>query len=375
MAPPPPASEAERPRLGRTALVLAACGLGLACRQTVVLDPTAAPEGAGGTAGRAPVVDAGTDASNGGAGSGGFHFDGGRTDLPFCFMGQIQQIPITMRTPDIIVSVDRSSGMQSWFGTGTRLDVIQQQMQTLVMKYRGVRFGYEEFPSPTSNCGTQGCCAGDVALPNYNNYKAINHVIHACDTGGSGCNLPQRPIADALAKCWSTFDSLFTLNDTGHRYVVLLTSGDPTCTGADPTAMPCDNAITQVTKLSRSFINTAVFGVGDGSGSACLDMLATYGGIPSHIVKTPNDLSSAFESVVETIAEESCKIDVRSPPADTKNLQLLLEGIPVPNDASDGWTFDQDTNVSLTVHGTYCRALIQSGGRVELIAGCAGSHN
>jgi hypothetical protein len=148
-------------------------------------------------------------------------------------------------------------------------------------------------------------------------------------------------------------------------------------------AMPCDGAIAAVTKLSRSNINTAIIGVGDGAvGSACLDQLALYGGLDSggasplyHLARTPTDLSAALDPLVETIAEEACKIDVSTPPADPSKLLLLFDGLPVPNDGLDGWTFDQNTNVTLTVHGSYCHSLIQSTTQVDLVTGCPSSHN
>jgi len=284
-----------------------------------------------------------------------------------------------MHIPDVIVSVDRSSGMQSWFGSNSRLQVIHQQVRALISKYKNVRFGYEEFPSTAAMCGNgQGCCAGEVAQPITNNLRAIDRIISICEGDGPGCDQAQRPIADALSKCYDVFKSLYSPTDTGHRYVLLLTSGDPTCGGSDAMSTACDNAVTQVTKLSRASVNTAVFGIGDGAGgSACLDQLAVYGGLDGggasplyHLARTPNDLSAALEAVVETIAEETCKIDVRSPPADQSNVQLLFDGMRVPMDGVDGWTFDQNTSLTLTVHGSYCRSLIQNTPQVALVAGC-----
>ena len=394
MSPEPRASEraGARESLGLTrarrtrivALALAACALGAACRQTVVLDtPERLDGGAGssGAAGSSVLLDSGTGGDkNGNAGNGGGnHFDGGRLDaFPLCLGGQIQDLPFTMRSPYVIVSVDRSSDMQTYFGTGTRLEVIQQQVQALVSKYRVVKFGYQEFPAPMGMCANgQGCCAGDVgALPSYNNLKAIKQVIHACDGNGPGCNETQRPIADALSKCYDTFKSVVPPEDNGHRYVLLFTSGDPTC-GSDPMSTPCNDAVARVTKLSNTFTNTAVFAVGDAAaGSACLDMLVTYGQIDGHTVKTPNDLSSALGTVVDTIADEACKIDLRSSPTDPDKVQLLFDGVPVPKDGMDGWTFDDPgTNLTLTVNGSYCQTLVQSTARVDLVMGCLPPHN
>jgi hypothetical protein len=375
-------------RAGLVALALLT--VGIACRQTVVLDPDGLPDGGAGTSGASgagPLVDgggAGMGGDHGGPGpggsSGGMRFDGGRPEGGGSCPGQLQSLPISMRTPDIILSVDRSAGMQTWFGTATRLQVIQQMVRALVAKYRVVKFGYQEFPAVTNACaGGQGCCAGDVALPSYNNLRVIERVFNTCGNGGVGCDQPQRPIADALSKIYDTFTAtVFSPTDTGHRYVLLLTSGEPTCMGADASASPCSNAVAQVTRLSRAFINTAVFGVGDtATGSSCLDQLALYGGLDSagasplyHLAKTPTELTAALAPVVETIAEEACKIDVRTPPMDPSKVQLLFDGVLVPSDAIDGWTFDQDTTVTLTVHGSYCDKLIQTVNKVDLVTGC-----
>jgi hypothetical protein len=366
-----------------SALALATtCALGAACRQTVVLDPSANVDSGPGVAGSGPLVDAGGDGGTGG----GIHFDAGRLEVPdgFCFNGQIDHLSITPRSPFVIVSVDRSASMQSWFGTGTRLQVVQEQVLALVAKYRKVFFGYQEFPSPMGMCNNQGCCSGDVTLPKPNNYKTIASAVATCDNNGLGCNQVQRPAADALAKVYSTYLNLFSPDQIGHRYVLLFLSGDPTCMGSDPMFTPCDNAVARVTKLSQTNTNTAVFGVGDSAaGSVCLDNLARYGGLETggtplyHLALSPTELSAALDPVVETIAAEACKIDLRSPPADPSKVRLLFDGVVVPNDGVEGWTFDQDTTVTwtLTVNGSYCRTLIENTSQVELVTGCQPPHN
>jgi hypothetical protein len=394
------ASERDRPRSSRrlrgaraagNAAAFVALAMGVlagGCRQTVLLDPSAAGAAGQGGAGDsgAPPVDAARDGERMGAAGffGGGRFDGGRFDLPPTCVVPLQSLQISMRSPTIIVSVDRSTSMQTMFGSVSRLEVIQNEVLGVLGKYHFVKFGYEEFPSATSMCSDgQGCCAGDVALPNYSNRMAINHAIHACDGGGAACSQSQRPIAAALEKCFTTFQSLYVPGDPGHRYVILFTSGDPTCMGSDPMMSPCDDASTEVVKLGMHNTNTAVFGVGDGiTSNTCLDALARYGNLPTgttspvfHLVKTPNDLSSAFEDLVQSIADEACKIDVRTPPADSTTVQLRFDGMLVPTDSLQGWMFDPDTNnTSLTVRGKYCDMLTQSTTRVDLLSGCPNPH-
>ena len=416
MAPPRRASERARAGVGLTGerpraplpwvLAFAAACAFAACRQTVVLDPSALPDagapsgtaGAGGSThpgGHMSTADAAVD--GGDNGGGGNRFDGGHPDgVGFCSGGQIQPLAFMMRTPDVVFSVDRSSAMQSWFGTGSRLQVIQNQVDALVAKYQKVvRFGYEEFPSTMGMCSAgQGCCAGPVTPPTLNALKWIDNALMSCNgnngtgtgAGGIGGNLPpgcmqaQRPTADALTRCDKTFS---TFPDFGDRYVILLTGGDPSCMSSDPMSTPCTDAVTAITKLNRESILTAIFGVGDEAvGSTCLDQLALAGGLDSggasplyHLARTPTDLSAALSPVIETMAEQACQIDVRSPPADPNNVSLLFDGVPVPVDGVDGWSFAQKSTVTITVQGSYCDTLIQKSPRVDLVSGCASPHH
>jgi len=391
MAPRPRASEVRSfgsigplGSVAALALALATWALGGACRQSVMLDSVVdagdpgGPAGLGGTTG---MNDAGAAGDMRGGMTGGGHFDGGRPDgFGFCFGGQIQYIPITMRSPYVIASVDRSADMQmSFSATATRLEVVQQQVQALTTKYPVVKWGYQEFPSTMGMCGSgQGCCAGDVVPPGYNSGKSIRSAIHACDAGGVGCKQAQRPIADALSKCYDAFKVVYNQDEPNdHRYVLLLTSGDPTCLSSPmSTTTPCADAVTAVMKLSNTFSNTAVFAIGDTAvASTCLDMVASFGGLDGHAAKTPNDLSAELDTFVESKAEEACTIDVHSPPADPRSVALLFDGAPVPYDGNDGWTFDQNSNLSLTIHGSFCRTLVQSNVSVHLVGGCMPPHN
>jgi hypothetical protein len=421
MAPPPRASErsgAGLRRDPRAALLLAlsAAGALTACRQTVVLAPALTPDAAtngaagasgGGGSGGHMNGDAGED---GGAGTGGNngasgnHADGGHADGAFCPGGQIQPLSFMMRTPDVVFSVDRSMGMQTWFGTeGSRLQVIQDQIDALVAKYQKlVRFGYEEFPSASGMgmcSGGQGCCAGAVVPPTPNALKLIDNLRTPCmtttgtaGTGGgssggqsSGCaTQTSRPIADALTRCDKSFASLaaFPTSGSGNRYVILITGGDPSCPSVDPMSTPCNDALNAVVRLNRDSISTAVFGVGaEATSSQCLGQLADAGGLPTagpspyYLALTPTALSAALSPVVETIAEQACQIDVHQLPADPSKVALLFDGVAVIQDDVDGWDFETGSTVKITIHGAACDTLLQDAPKVELVSGCSSPHH
>jgi len=425
MAPSPRASEragaGPRERSPRAALLFAlsaACAVA-ACRQTVDLEPAltmdAATGGAAGAGGGGPGgpgnSDAGASGGDGGnSGNAGNHTDGGRADGAFCVGGQIQPLSFMMRTPDVIFSVDRSMGMQTWFGgTSSRLQVIQDQIDALVAKYQKlVRFGYEEFPAAVGMgmcSGGTGCCAGAAVPPTSNALKFIDDVRTSCatttgmsggvggasGTGGtsgggpsSGCaSQASRPTSDALTKCDKAFSALAAFPTSGNRYVILLTGGEPSCMSADPMSTPCGDAVNAVVKLNRDSVGTAVFGVGEEAmGSACLDQLALAGGLESgaaspyfHLALTPTALSDALSPVVETIAVQACQIDIRQPPADPSKVALLFDGVAVIQDGVDGWDFEAGSTVKITINGAACDTLLQDAPHVDLVSGCASPHH
>lgn len=394
MTPGPRAS--ERARL--LALTFAtACAIA-ACRQTVILDPSAQLDAGGGGAPGAAGFDggAGKPDSGGVAGAGGnfdagFSFDGLRLDaLGNCFGGQVQHLKVMPRYADIMFVVDRSAAMQSWFGDGTTLQVMQQQVEKLVTKYeKAAHFGYVEYPSPSGTCGGgpgagTGCCAGTVTPPSSRSAMNVDNAIHACDGNGPGCTQNQRPLADALAKCNKTFSQLNFPSNIGKRYVVLLTGDEPTCggpnSGEDGGVTACDTAVNEVAKLNLQDIFTAVFGVGDSATTnACLNRLAAAGTFSTnskvYLARTPNDLSESLPPVVQTIAEDACHLDVLTPPFDPRNVSLFINNTEIDPDGVDGWEFDSGTTLKITVRGSACRMLLNDPRTVDLISGCPPSHH
>jgi hypothetical protein len=361
----------DRPRaLGAalaTLVVLFGAG---ACRQTVILDSAESGN------------DAATFVPDGGAGDAFPHADGPRFERQpgFCTGGQIVPLLATLRVPDLIFAVDHSAGMQSAFGSTTRIQATQQTVRALIGKYqRVVHFGYEEFPTASGMCsGSPGCCAGDVVPPAPNTAQAIDHVMHRCDGNGSGCAQSQRPLANALDKCGGTFSSF--PNDSGARYLIALVGGDPTCSGPDPASAPCsDDSVGAVTRLSRASVRSALFGIGSETArSDCLDQIASQTGLEVaatspyyHLARTPAELNGQLDPLVKTIAEESCHIDILTPPPDPDKVSVLFDGAPVSIDGVNGWTFNQDSSVGLTLHGMACDTLIAQSPRVEVIAGCS----
>jgi hypothetical protein len=357
------------------------------CRQTVFLDPYARDGSIGSY--DSGVQDEGAtvpDTVLVTDGPGRLRFDGGhggRTgpeDAPvgICVGGQLRRLSFSLRSPEVILSVDRSSAQQVQFGASTRLRSIQSQLRQIVSQYQEVvRFGYQEFPGTMSMCMFgQGCCAGDVTLPTFNNFPAIDSASHACDNIGAGCIQPERPVAAALASCGSAFASLND-NDRNH-YVLLLSDGDPTCASLDPQGSACDDAVTEAAKLKNAMINTIVVDVGDNvTPSTCLGMIALSDG-PAGSISLPSfrlagnevELANVLANIVRAMAAEACHIDVLSPPSDPSQVSLLFDGAEVPMDPINGWDFD-NSSLQITVRGKWCDTLLtQQLSQIEVVSGC-----
>ena len=105
--------------------------------------------------------------------------------------------------------------------------------------------------------------------------------------------------------------------------------------------------------------------------SSRFDGLGDVNGPRDVLFPSPSAVDDAVDSVCalrEAAEQQADAVGCRSAVArgDTQR---------VPNDGVDGWTFDPDTTVTLTVHGSYCDKLILNGNRVDLVAGCPSQHN
>jgi hypothetical protein len=133
-------------------------------------------------------------------------------------------------------------------------------------------------------------------------------------------------------------------------------------------------------------VKTFVFGVpGVALYASLLDQLAVAGGTaiagatgspasPKFYAAT--DASEAtFISNIEAIAAQvlnSCDIALTAPPSNPAFVNVLLDGVTIPQDPVNGWSFDADAGASeIILNGTAC-AQVQSGTAtsVQVAVGC-----
>jgi hypothetical protein len=332
---------------GRPLFVAAVLALaGASCRETVVLEQ---------------------DGPDGGGGDGG--------------LGNCQLVQASLRAPYLVILLDRSTAMSTAFGSGTRLSAAEQQILAVVGQYPAtVRVGYGEFPAPAGACqNAMGCCAGGITSPTRFATTAIMHTMGFCDNAPGSCVSTQRPLADALAGAGQVYATTGT--DQGeHHYVMVVTGGEPNC-GQSFGGSACMQAETQAANLNNANSRTMVVGVGDDvATSPCLDDIALAGGTARgmspfyYLARTPSELHDQMNALVQGMAEEACKIDLRGSIGDASKVTVLLNNVAVPHDGVNGWDLDSTSGFSrtITLHNGSCDMLTTSKNAdpVEVFVNC-----
>jgi len=341
-------------RLLAVAVVAGAAALG--CTQTVLLERP--------------------DINDGGMGTGGAGGDGSPWPPGGCPNSQLILLSTQTRSPDVIIALDRSSSMSNnRFGgdSGSRLVGTQQVLQKLLPMYQNaIRFGYEEFPSSSSTTGCfdpGGCCAGDVyPQPKPQGADGIKMAMGTCSKSPapSNCvNSNESPSGNAISAVrdfYSTYD-----DHVSDRYVLLITDGEPTCyydnSGNPNPALACSKTTTEISELASMGMETIVVGVGDDvtPGNTCLESMAVQGSLghprPPLYAHDSAALQTGLTEVLDELAGSACRITLRPSLVDPSTIQVWIGGIPVQQSTTNGWSFDPQSSVRITINGMWCDTL------------------
>ena len=192
--------------------------------------------------------------------------------------------------------------------------------------------------------------------------------------GGPNCNAELECGAE---DCTLTFDG-YVLGD-GRECSPSLNCCDPAI--VDNGNLLCTDFVateTQVQDLYDHGVRTFVVGMpGSEPYAQHLSRLAELGGTartedPSYYpVADATDLSEVFLSIGASVAL-TCDVTLLEPPEDPALVNLYYDGIPVPFDPEDGWSWADDAHLALRINGTYCDALeTGSVAYVQVQWGCA----
>jgi hypothetical protein len=322
-----------------------------ACQQTLLLDDRGADAGRTGTggAGVGPKDASSPDA----------HCPGGRSTM----------ISYTSDQPQILVALDRSSTMNSPFGSPSSPTISGFALNTIlsaVDNYGGTRdtrseiqFLFLDFPDDSSGCNSSvSCCSSDVTM----NYQAFATAANPCNGGGgpAACySSPDRPIGRAL---WGAGDYYMfnTANQhSNERYVLLITNGDPqgSCSPDD-----CNDAIMATAALNDRGVTTDVVEIG-AANTGCLTLLAnaqpTYPS-PFYLASTQSELANVINQIVLSVAQNACRLTLTQTPA-SGQIAVYNNGMQVLPDSGttgNGWTYGGNDSLRVFLHGTLCTSFL-----------------
>jgi hypothetical protein len=342
--------------LGALALVA-----GPACRQMVTFEET--------------TID-GSLAGNDGGGSGGNGGSGNGGSSGFC--ANQQQVGFEPDVSDVMIVLDRSMGMSNTpFGSSTvsRLNAAESALETAVMTYQTVvRFGFVTFPGDAVSCtggSDPDCCAGNGLDPTLN-YNLFDNSLRACDMPTASCaSGSDRALGAALGFCKSSLRNDTDPNVVG-KYALVVTDGPPGCPA--PSQGCAQDATSAVGQLGNAQVRTVVVQLIGNSGDKdpCLQQAIAAPG-SFYAASAPDILQQKLANILYPIALASCAISLQlSTPA--PELQVKdMNGNLIPNDPTNGWTYQQGSLTRIILNGPSCSTFIQTGQSGLKIYSCA--HN
>lgn len=249
-----------------------------------------------------------------------------------------------------VVCADTTHCQTRWASLATALD-------TTLSDAFFLRWGLKLFASP--NADACRVTSGVEVPPTANAAQAIHSVIAAVTPAG------ETPTAAAITTAAAYLDSQA---DSGVKIIVLATDGQPNCAGFSGSVYEDDVDGTRDAIALAFKAGYLVYVIGIGTNVDNMDAFAQAGGTGSHYaVQSTADLTRALASISKVA---TCTFVLAAAPFDPSHTMVYLDKNPVPQNASDGWTFGANTQTVL-LHGSACNsALLDQPGLVQAVSSC-----
>jgi hypothetical protein len=161
------------------------------------------------------------------------------------------------------------------------------------------------------------------------------------------------------------------LTETNPKFIVLATDGQPNCpmSGSQQTD-DSPGAIAAVTAAAGKNVPTFVVGIATAGGTAetTLNSMAVAGGYPQMGQATqyyPVTSTAEFAAVLQTLVTvaTTCTFSIPAPPTNDgttsrEDISVTGDTGPIPQNATDGWTYSDNTHTSITLNGSSCQAVM-----------------
>jgi hypothetical protein len=269
------------------------------------------------------------------------------------------QFALTRVAPNVMLVLDRSGSMKDPIAAGsttTKYQDLTAAITSLATSYgTQMRLGDTFFAADNS-------CAAGVPGPILDNNGAT--IIGDVNSHSPGSNTPTAVTLDAVIASNELTDP------TRGNYVVLATDGLPNCGDTDVT--------TRINTLYSAPVPVKTFVIGIGADTNTNPTLLNEWADAGHTARSgathyfqtnsPQDLKTAFDSIVGSVA--SCDFKMTQSAPDPSLINVTLDGAAVPKDPANGYTFD-GTSDTVSLHGTACAKLqSDAAAKVSVIYGC-----
>lgn len=338
----------------------------------------------------------------------------GGVDAGICACTEIGQKP-----PVVYLVLDRSGSMtaKEVGSSKSRWDLVRVALfdpTAGVLRKLGGRIAPALAVFPAASAGATQCSAGaELRAPSTGNKDVYDELqsllVKVTPAGGTPTAATLRALSANLTKLAADGRPVFVLLATdgapncattgctadrctrniegdvtadGRKCSPTLNCCDPKAT-ADGSPLNCvdaDATVAAVTALASVGVKTFVFGVpGTEAYAKDLDALAVAGGTPregapvgERYYAVKSTTQDAFVAALQAIAAkvvDDCVVTLESAPTDPGVTNVLVDGVLVPQDPVDGWTWTSDRTIEL--HGKAC-AQIKAGlvGRLQVAVGC-----
>lgn len=316
--------------------------------------------------------------------------DAGR-DAPVC---EPDRVALTPETAELMLVIDRSASMRLTIA-GDPGEPVDQWRWTILQTSLGsaltsldprVLVGAKFFPDPITidNPTTVQACSGvgpvDV-FPAAGTAPRILSLFTSTDPNGG------TPTAVALQGAATGLSA-----DGPRRFLLLATDGAPNCNAASTLPCTCtspggactmptpgvfscldqDRTVATLADLFARGIPTYVVGIEGPEFSDVLDAMARAGGRPRMVagerafysVRSAEQLHQALSDITGSIS--ACGFTTPSLPTMGARFSVAVDGVTVPEDVMNGWTWVDETRGQLELHGAACESA-RTGMRIEAI--------
>jgi hypothetical protein len=269
------------------------------------------------------------------------------------------QFALQRVAPNVMLVLDRSGSMNQAIAANSA--TTKYADLTAAIDNLATTYGSQMQLGDTFFAADNDCAAGvpGKILPN-NGATIMSDVANH----SPGSNTPTAATMQAV------IDSKELTDPTRANYVILATDGLPNCADTDVTTRI--NTLYSQTPSVKTFI----IGIGADTNTdptqlnawADAGHTARTGATHYYQTNSPADLKAAFDSIVGSVA--SCDFKMMQNAPDPSLINVTLDGAAVPNDPTNGYTFDGSSD-TVSLHGTACSKLQNDAStKVGVVYGC-----